>query len=97
MRAAIWNSILMILLSLLYLPLSQAEELNRQEMVCALTGKCASPFVDRRVRGLTTPVAPRPALSFDTTVNFTYNSAELTLIVKKELDKIWACPDFVER
>jgi outer membrane protein OmpA-like peptidoglycan-associated protein len=88
MRAAIWNSILVILLSLLYLPLSQAEELNRQEMVCALTGKCASPFVDRRVRGLTTPVAPRPALSFDTTVNFTYNSAELTPIVKKELDKI---------
>ena len=76
------------LLSSVFIPYSQAEELNHQDMVCALTGECASPFVDRRVRGLTTPVAPRPPLSFDATVNFALDSAELTGDAKKELNKI---------
>jgi outer membrane protein OmpA-like peptidoglycan-associated protein len=90
MKTSTWNSIVVILLSILFLPKSQAEELNHQDMVCALTGKCAAPFVDRRVRGVTTPVAPRPALSFDASVNFAFNSAELTGDAKKELDKIIA-------
>jgi outer membrane protein OmpA-like peptidoglycan-associated protein len=90
MKPSIRMIISVMLLSILFLPNSQAEELNHQEMVCALTGKCALPFVDRRVRGVTTPVAPRPALSFDSSINFNFNSAELTSDVKKELDKIIA-------
>jgi outer membrane protein OmpA-like peptidoglycan-associated protein len=85
---SIWISTVIILLSMLASPNSQAEELTHDEMVCALTGDCATPFVDRRVRGLTTSVAPRPAMSFDSTVNFDFNSAELTGDAKKELDKI---------
>jgi len=88
MRAATRTVIMVLSLSVLLVPKSQAEELNHDEMVCALTGQCASPFVDRRVRGLTTTVSPRPTLSFDRTVNFAFNSAELTADAKKELDKI---------
>jgi outer membrane protein OmpA-like peptidoglycan-associated protein len=77
-----------VLFSFLFLPKSQAEELNHDEMVCALSGTCETPFVDRRVRGLTTSVSPRPPLSFDATVNFNYNSAELTKDAKKELDEV---------
>jgi outer membrane protein OmpA-like peptidoglycan-associated protein len=90
MKTSTRNSVLAILLSILFLPKSQAEELNHQEMVCALTGKCAAPFVDRRVRGITTTVAPRPTLSFDSSVNFAFDSAELTGDAKKELAKIIA-------
>ncbi len=79
---------LVMLLSIVSLPHSQAEELNHQEMVCALTGECTTPFVDRRTRGLTTTVAPRPALSFDATVNFAFDSADLTAEATKELDKV---------
>ena len=82
------NSIMVILLSVVFVPKSQAEELTHQDIVCALTGECASPFVDRRVRGVTTPVAPRPPLSFDATINFAFDSAELTPDAKKELDNI---------
>jgi outer membrane protein OmpA-like peptidoglycan-associated protein len=82
------NMGMVVLLSSVLMPYSQAEELNHQDMVCALTGECAAPFVDRRVRGLTTPVAPRPPLSFDATVNFALDSAELTGDAKKELNKI---------
>jgi outer membrane protein OmpA-like peptidoglycan-associated protein len=88
MNTVIRDSIIVILLSVACLAKSQAEELNHQEMVCALTGKCAVPFVDRRVRGLTTGVTPRPALSFDASVNFTFNSEKLTADAKKELNKI---------
>jgi outer membrane protein OmpA-like peptidoglycan-associated protein len=88
MRTAVQHSVIVVLLSLLFLPKSQAEELTHDEMVCALTGDCASPFVNRRVRGLTTSVSPRPPLSFDATVNFNYNSAELTKDAKKELDEV---------
>jgi outer membrane protein OmpA-like peptidoglycan-associated protein len=90
MKTSTRNSVLAILLSILFLPKSQAEELNHQEMVCALFGKCAAPFVDRRVRGITTTVAPRPTLSFDSNVNFAFDSAELTGDAKKELAKIIA-------
>ena len=82
------NSIMVILLSVVCRSYSQAEEPSHQDMVCALTGQCASPFVDRRVRGITTPVTPRPSLSFDATINFAFDSAELTADAKKELDSI---------
>jgi outer membrane protein OmpA-like peptidoglycan-associated protein len=81
-------SIALILLLIVFPTKPRAEELNHQDMVCALTGKCSSPFVDRRLRGLTTPAAPRPTLSFDAAVNFTFNSNELTPDAKTQLDKI---------
>ena len=90
MKASTRNCILVVLLSVLFLPTSQAEELSQHEMVCALTGKCAEPFVDRRTRGITAPIAPRPALSFDSSINFDFDSAELTSDAKRELDKIIA-------
>jgi outer membrane protein OmpA-like peptidoglycan-associated protein len=65
-----------------------AEELSRQEMVCALNPQCAAPFVDRRLRGITVPTSPRPALSFDMTLNFAFDSAELTSDSREKLDKI---------
>jgi hypothetical protein len=64
MRTAVQYSVIVVLLSMLSWPKSQAEELNHDEMVCALTGTCEMPFVDRRVRGLTTSVSPRPPLVF---------------------------------
>jgi outer membrane protein OmpA-like peptidoglycan-associated protein len=82
------SSIMGMLLSAGFMSYSQAEELSHQDMVCALTGQCATPFVDRRVRGVTTTVVPRPPMSFDATVNFAFDSAELTADAKKELDKI---------
>jgi OmpA family len=88
MSTAVQHVVVVVLLSMLFWPKCQAEELNHDEMVCALTGDCASPFVDRRVRGLTTSVFPRPPLSFDATVNFNYNSAELTKDAKRELDEV---------
>ncbi len=88
MTSSVRNSIMLIMLCLSFVPRSQAEELSREEMVCALTGECVTPFVDRRVRGLTTTVAPRPALSFDTSINFAFGSADLTSDAKAELDHI---------
>ena len=88
MRTAIRNTLLAIPLSMAFLLTCEAEEPSYDEMVCALTGNCTTPFVDRRVRGLTTGVAQRPALSFDATVNFSFDSVELTAEAKKELDTI---------
>src|SRR6516225_7240854 len=93
MSTAIQYSIIVVLLLTLSWPKTQAEELNHDEMVCALTGTCETPFVDRRVRGLTTSVSPRPTLSFDATVNFNYNSAELTKDAKRELDEVIWCSE----
>ena len=63
---------------LLNITTAPAEELSQQEMVCALNPQCTSPFIDRRLRGVTVPTSPRPALSFDMSLNFAFNSAELT-------------------
>ena len=65
-----------------------AEELSQQEMVCALNPQCTSPFIDRRLRGVTVPTSPRPALSFDMSLNFAFNSAELTPDLREKLDRI---------
>jgi outer membrane protein OmpA-like peptidoglycan-associated protein len=90
MLASIQMSVMLVLLGLSILPVprAQAEELSHDEMVCVLTGECGSPFVDRRVRGLTTAVAPRPAMSFDRSINFGSGSAGLSTAAKAELDNI---------
>ena len=67
-----------------------AGELSHEEMVCALNPQCGTPFVDRRLRGVTATAAVRPALSFDETLTFAYDSAELTPDSRTTLDRIAA-------
>jgi outer membrane protein OmpA-like peptidoglycan-associated protein len=67
---------------------ASAEEPAVDEMVCALNPKCTLPFVDRRLRGVTATPSQRPAGSFDRTVNFSFDSAELTADARKELDEV---------
>jgi OmpA-OmpF porin, OOP family len=65
-----------------------AEDPTTEEMVCALNPDCQTPFVDRRLRGVTSKPAVRPALSFDITLNFPFDSAELTSEASARLDKV---------
>jgi outer membrane protein OmpA-like peptidoglycan-associated protein len=65
-----------------------AEDPTTEEMVCALNPDCQTPFVDRRLRGVTSKPAVRPALSFDITLNFPFDSAELTSEASAKLDKV---------
>ena len=57
---------------------ARAEELSVDEMACALDPQCSKPFVDRRLRGVTATPSVRTPGSFDRSVNFGFNSAELT-------------------
>jgi outer membrane protein OmpA-like peptidoglycan-associated protein len=65
-----------------------AEDPSIDEMVCALDPQCAMPFADRRLRGITASPAIRPPASFDITLNFPYNSAELTPDSRAKLDRV---------
>ncbi len=67
-----------------------SEELSHDQMVCALDPGCSMPFFDRRLRGITTTASVRSPGSFDRTINFAYNSAELTAQARSELDKVAA-------
>ena len=65
-----------------------AEELSVEEMVCALNPQCVMPLAARQVRGITaTASAIRPG-SFDQTINFAFNSADLTADARHQLDKV---------
>jgi outer membrane protein OmpA-like peptidoglycan-associated protein len=78
-------------LSLLLNPATAlADELSHEEMVCALNPQCAMPFADRRLRGVTATPSVRPPLSFDVTVNFALDSAELTADSRAKLDRVAA-------
>jgi outer membrane protein OmpA-like peptidoglycan-associated protein len=68
-----------------------AEELSHDEMVCSLDPQCAMPVINRRLRGITaTPNVRSTPGSFDRTVNFAFNSTELTPEARSELDKVAA-------
>jgi outer membrane protein OmpA-like peptidoglycan-associated protein len=67
---------------------SSAQSLSHEEMVCALNPECTNPFVNRRLRGVTAAPVARPSLSFDETLNFAYDSAELTADSRSKLDGI---------
>ena len=69
---------------------ASAEELSHDEMVCALDPQCAMPAVNRAVRGITTTASVRTPGSFDRTVNFKFDSTELTAQARSELDKVAA-------
>src|SRR5260370_5507988 len=71
-------------------PTASAEELSHDEMVCALDPQCAMPVVNRRMRGITATPSLRTPASFDRTVNFAFNSADLTADARRELDKVAA-------
>lgn len=65
-----------------------AEELSADEMACALDPQCKAPFVDRRLRGVTATPSVRTPGSFDRSVNFAFNSADLSPAARKELDVV---------
>jgi outer membrane protein OmpA-like peptidoglycan-associated protein len=65
-----------------------AEDPTQEEMVCALNPDCKVPFVDRRLRGVASTPSVRPALSFDISLNFAFDSAELTEQSRTKLDKV---------
>lgn len=65
-----------------------AEELTSDEMACALDPQCKTPFVDRRLRGVSATPSIRTPGSFDRTVNFAFNSADLSPAARKELDVV---------
>jgi outer membrane protein OmpA-like peptidoglycan-associated protein len=73
---------------LLNVATASAQELSPEEMACALNPQCTTPFVDRRLRSVTTPTSPRPPLSFDITLNFAFDSAELTSDSREKLDRV---------
>jgi len=70
---------------------ASAEEPTVDEMVCALNPQCKKPFVDRRLRGVTATATVHRLGSFDRTVNFAFDSAELTMDARKELDEVAKC------
>jgi outer membrane protein OmpA-like peptidoglycan-associated protein len=67
---------------------ASAEELSVDEMACALDPQCKTPFVDRRLRGVSATPSVRTPGSFDRTVNFAFNSADLSAEARKELDVV---------
>jgi outer membrane protein OmpA-like peptidoglycan-associated protein len=66
-----------------------AEELSVDEMICTLDPQCAMP-VGRTVRGITaTSTEARTPGSFENhSINFEFNSAQLTAAARRELDRI---------
>ncbi|HEY7245620.1 MAG TPA: OmpA family protein [Xanthobacteraceae bacterium] len=68
---------------------ARAEDPTVEEMVCALSAQCGTPFTDRRVRGITaTTQVVRPPASFDITLNFPFNSSEITADSREKLDSV---------
>jgi len=66
-----------------------AEDPSLEEMVCALNPQCAAPAAGHRMRGISvSPTVARPAASFDITLNFPFNSAELTADSRERLDRV---------
>jgi outer membrane protein OmpA-like peptidoglycan-associated protein len=68
-----------------------AEEPTVDEMVCALDPQCKTQVVDRRVQGATTTATVHALGSFDRTVHFAFDSAELTADARKELNEVAKC------
>ncbi len=74
---------------LLSIGAARAEDPTVEEMVCALNAQCGTPFADRRVRGITaTTQVVRPPASFDITLNFPFNSTEITADSREKLDRV---------
>jgi len=67
-----------------------AEELSVDEMICALNPQCSMPVGGRTVRGVTgTSTSARTPGSFDNhSINFEFNSVQITAAAQSELDRI---------
>src|SRR6516162_6031455 len=71
-----------------------AEDPSLEEMVCALNPQCAAPVAGHRMRGISvsptvvSPAVARQPASFDITLNFPFNSAELTADSRERLDRV---------
>jgi outer membrane protein OmpA-like peptidoglycan-associated protein len=70
---------------------ASAEEPTVDEMVCALNPQCKTPVVDRRLRGTNANTAVHALGSFDRTVNFAFDSADLTADAREELHEVAKC------
>ncbi len=82
------NLILCSLSLMLSMGPARAEDPSIDQMVCALDPQCAMPFTDRRLRGVTASPSVRPPASFDITLNFPFDSAELTPESRTKLDRV---------
>jgi outer membrane protein OmpA-like peptidoglycan-associated protein len=82
------NLILCSLSLMLSMGPAWAEDPSVDEMVCALDPKCAMPFANRRLRGVTATPSVRPPASFDITLSFPFDSAELTPDSREKLDRV---------
>ena len=69
---------------------ASAEELTHDQMVCALDPQCVMPLVNRRLRGVAGSSMRITRGSFDRTINFAFDSAELTPLAHSELDQVAA-------
>ena len=69
---------------------ASAGELTYDQMVCALDPQCVMPLVNRRVRGIADSSVQITRGSFDRTINFAFDSAELTPPARSELDEVAA-------
>jgi outer membrane protein OmpA-like peptidoglycan-associated protein len=65
-----------------------AQDPSVEDMVCALDPQCPAPFTERRLRGITASQVVRPPASFDITLNFPFNSAQLTPDSRAKLDRV---------
>jgi outer membrane protein OmpA-like peptidoglycan-associated protein len=83
------NLLLCSLLLLLSAAPAWAEDPSLEQMVCALDPQCAPQIAARSTRGITaTAREVRPPGSFDVTLNFPFNSAELTADSRTKLDQV---------
>jgi outer membrane protein OmpA-like peptidoglycan-associated protein len=74
---------------LLSVGVARAEDPTVDEMVCALNPDCSPPFADRRLRGVTaTSPVVRPPASFDITLNFPFDSADITADSREKLGRV---------
>jgi outer membrane protein OmpA-like peptidoglycan-associated protein len=72
-------------------PTLTAREPTVEEMICALDPQCKTPFLDPRLRDVRAGPTVHAPGSFDRTVNFAFDSAELTLDARRELYEVAKC------
>ena len=72
-------------------PTVTAREPTVEEMVCALDPQCKTSFVDPRLRDVRAATTVHALGSFDRTVNFAFDSAELTPDARRELSEVAKC------
>jgi outer membrane protein OmpA-like peptidoglycan-associated protein len=72
-------------------PTVTAREPTVEEMVCALDPQCKTPLVDPHLRDARVTPTVHALGSFDRTVNFAFDSAELAPDARRELSEVAKC------